>query len=61
MQGALEAFGRIDSIVHSAGIFWPKPFPESPVASLDEQWRVNVRAPYAITHAAQAHLGPAPR
>ena len=51
------AFGRIDCIVHSAGIFWPKPFPESPVESLDEQWRVNVRAPYAITHAALEHLG----
>ena len=58
VQGALEAFGRIDSIVHSAGIFLPKPFPDSPVASLDEQWLVNVRAPYAITHAAQAHLEP---
>jgi NAD(P)-dependent dehydrogenase (short-subunit alcohol dehydrogenase family) len=58
VQGALDAFGRIDSIVHSAGIFAPKPFPESPVESLDEQWRVNVRAPYAITHAAQAHLQP---
>ena len=58
VQGALEVFGRIDSIVHSAGIFEPKPFPDSPVASLDEQWRVNVRAPYAITHAAQAHLQP---
>jgi NAD(P)-dependent dehydrogenase (short-subunit alcohol dehydrogenase family) len=58
VQGALGAFGRIDSIVHSAGVFYPKPFPESPVASLDEQWRVNVRAPYAITHAAQAHLEP---
>jgi NAD(P)-dependent dehydrogenase (short-subunit alcohol dehydrogenase family) len=56
VQGALEAFGRIDSIVHSAGIFLPKPFPDSPVASLDEQWLVNVRAPYAITHAAQEHL-----
>jgi NAD(P)-dependent dehydrogenase (short-subunit alcohol dehydrogenase family) len=58
VQDALDAFGRIDSIVHSAGIFEPKPFPESPVESLDEQWRVNVRAPYAITHAAQAHLQP---
>jgi NAD(P)-dependent dehydrogenase (short-subunit alcohol dehydrogenase family) len=58
VQGALDAFGQIDSIVHSAGIFEPKPFPESPVSSLDEQWRVNVRAPYAITHAAQAHLRP---
>jgi NAD(P)-dependent dehydrogenase (short-subunit alcohol dehydrogenase family) len=58
VEAALQAFGRIDSIVHSAGIFEPKPFPESPVESLDEQWRVNVRAPYAITHAAQAHLEP---
>ena len=44
-------------IVHSAGIFWPKPFPESPVESLDGQWAINVRAPYAITHAAFEHLG----
>ena len=58
VEAALHAFGRIDSIVHSAGIFEPKPFPESPVESLDEQWRVNVRAPYAITHAAQPHLEP---
>ena len=56
VQGALDAFGQIDSIVHSAGIFLPKPFPESPVSSLDEQWLVNVRAPYAITHAAQQYL-----
>jgi NAD(P)-dependent dehydrogenase (short-subunit alcohol dehydrogenase family) len=53
---ALEACGRIDSIVHSAGIFWPKPFPDSPVESLDAQWAINVRAPYAITHAAEPHL-----
>ena len=52
-----DACGRIDSIVHSAGIFWPKPFPESPVESLDAQWAINVRAPYAITHAAFEHLG----
>jgi NAD(P)-dependent dehydrogenase (short-subunit alcohol dehydrogenase family) len=57
VQGTLDAFGRIDSIVHSAGIFWPKPFPESPVESLDAQWAINVRAPYAITHAAEPHLG----
>ena len=57
VQGALDACGRIDSIVHSAGIFWPQPFPESPVESLDAQWAINVRAPYAITHAACEHLG----
>jgi NAD(P)-dependent dehydrogenase (short-subunit alcohol dehydrogenase family) len=53
---AIAACGRIDSIVHSAGIFWPKPFPESGVESLDAQWAINVRAPYAITHAAFDHL-----
>jgi NAD(P)-dependent dehydrogenase (short-subunit alcohol dehydrogenase family) len=57
VQGALDGCGRIDSIVHSAGIFWPKPFAESPVASLDAQWAINVRAPYAITNAAFDHLG----
>jgi NAD(P)-dependent dehydrogenase (short-subunit alcohol dehydrogenase family) len=58
VEAAMRGLGRIDTIVHSAGIFDPKPFPESPVESLDEQWRVNVRAPYAITHAAQRHLEP---
>ena len=58
VEAALHAFGRIDSIVHSAGIFEPKPFPESPVESLDAQWLINVRAPYAITHAAFDHLEP---
>ncbi len=57
IEATLKAFGRIDSIVHSAGIFWPRPFPESPVESLDAQWAINVRAPYAITHAAEPHLG----
>ena len=61
VEAALHAFGRIDSIVHSAGIFEPKPFPESPVESLDAQWLINVRAPYAITHAAFEHLEPGSR
>ena len=58
VEAARHAFGRNDSIVHSAGIFEPKPFPESPVESLDAQWLINVRAPYAITHAAFDHLEP---
>jgi NAD(P)-dependent dehydrogenase (short-subunit alcohol dehydrogenase family) len=53
---ALAAFGRIDSIVHSAGIFWPKPLAEAPLEDFDMQWRVNVRAPYALTQAALPHL-----
>jgi NAD(P)-dependent dehydrogenase (short-subunit alcohol dehydrogenase family) len=53
----LDAFGRIDSLVHSAGVFWPKPLGEAPLEDFDMQWRVNVRAPYALTQAALPHLG----
>jgi glucose 1-dehydrogenase len=53
---ALDAFGALNVLVHSAGIFWPKPFGEAPLSDLDEQWRVNVRAPYALTQAALPHL-----
>lgn len=55
---ALEAFGGLDCLVHSAGIFRPRPLDRSPVSDLDEQWRVNVRAPYALTQAALPHLRP---
>jgi NAD(P)-dependent dehydrogenase (short-subunit alcohol dehydrogenase family) len=54
---ALSAFGAIDSIFHSAGIFWPNPLAEAPLEEFDMQWRVNVRAPYALTQAALPHLG----
>jgi NAD(P)-dependent dehydrogenase (short-subunit alcohol dehydrogenase family) len=52
----IDAFGRIDSIVHSAGIFWPSPLAGAPLEDFDMQWRVNVRAPYALTRAALPHL-----
>jgi NAD(P)-dependent dehydrogenase (short-subunit alcohol dehydrogenase family) len=54
---AVGAFGRIDALIHSAGIFWPKPLEEAPVEDFDLQWRVNVRAPYALTKVALPHLG----
>jgi NAD(P)-dependent dehydrogenase (short-subunit alcohol dehydrogenase family) len=54
---AVAAFGGIDSIVHSAGIFWPKPLSDAPLEDFDMQWRVNVRAPYALTKAALPYLG----
>ena len=49
---------RWTSLVHSAGIFWPKPFAEAPLEEFDQQCRVNVRAPYALTQAALPHLRP---
>ncbi len=58
VQMTMERFGAVDSIVHSAGIFWPKPFGEAPLEELDDHWEVNVRAPYALTQAALPHLRP---
>jgi NAD(P)-dependent dehydrogenase (short-subunit alcohol dehydrogenase family) len=57
VQETMERFGAVDSIVHSAGVFWPKPFGEAPLDELDGQWQLNVRAPYALTQAALPHLG----
>ena len=54
----LAAFGALNVLVHSAGIFWPKPFAEAPLEDFDMQFRVNVRAPYALTQAALPHLQP---
>jgi len=53
---ALEAFGAIDVLVHAAGIYLPKPFAETTTADFDLQWAVNVRAPFALTHAALPYL-----
>lgn len=52
----LSAFGGVDSIVHSAGIFWPNALGDAPLGDFDMQWQVNVRAPYALTQAALPHL-----
>jgi len=56
VSAAIEAFGRLDVLVHSAGVFWPKPFAQAPLEDFDTQFRVNVRAPYALTQAALPHL-----
>lgn len=52
----LAAFGSLDVLVHSAGIFEPMPFLETPIETFDRQWAVNVRAPYALTQAAVPHM-----
>lgn len=56
VAAALEAFGRVDVLVHSAGLFEPMPFPETSPESLDRQWQTNVRAPFLLTQAALPHL-----
>jgi NAD(P)-dependent dehydrogenase (short-subunit alcohol dehydrogenase family) len=41
----------LDVVVHSAGVYRRGPIDRSPLADLDDQWRVNARAPYALTKA----------
>jgi NAD(P)-dependent dehydrogenase (short-subunit alcohol dehydrogenase family) len=57
VEETLGAFGAITSLLHMAGIFLPRPLAEAPLEDFDLQWRVNVRAPYALTKAALPHLG----
>jgi NAD(P)-dependent dehydrogenase (short-subunit alcohol dehydrogenase family) len=57
VKAALDAWGRLDILVHAAGVFLPQPFATNTLDDLDLQWRVNVRAPFAITKAAISHLG----
>lgn len=58
VEQTVNAFGALNVLVHSAGIFWPKPFADAPLEDFDAQFRVNVRAPYALTQAALPHLRP---
>jgi NAD(P)-dependent dehydrogenase (short-subunit alcohol dehydrogenase family) len=47
--------GSIDIVVNAAGIFEVAPFDDS-LDNIDRQWRVNVRAPLRLTHAAIGEL-----
>lgn len=47
----LGALSRVDMLIHSAGMFAMGRVESAPVAELDEQYRVNVRAPYVLTQA----------
>lgn len=42
-------FGAIDILVHSAGIFFMGSVELAPLAELDQLFRINMRAPYALT------------
>jgi NAD(P)-dependent dehydrogenase (short-subunit alcohol dehydrogenase family) len=41
--------GRVDVLIHSAGIVRLGPAATAPVEDLDRQYRVNLRAPYLLT------------
>jgi NAD(P)-dependent dehydrogenase (short-subunit alcohol dehydrogenase family) len=56
VRAAVDAYGGIDVLVHSAGIFEPMPFTETTAESFDRQWHTNVRAPFLLTQRAAPHL-----
>jgi NADP-dependent 3-hydroxy acid dehydrogenase YdfG len=43
------AVGPVDLLVHSAGLIRIGSLADAPLADLDRQWAVNVRAPYQLT------------
>lgn len=49
VDDALEAFGGVNLLVHSAGLFIGGTMAEAPIEDLDQQYEVNVRAPYLLT------------
>jgi NAD(P)-dependent dehydrogenase (short-subunit alcohol dehydrogenase family) len=57
VERAMQAFGSIDVLVHSAGVFWPKPFAETSLGDLDAQWQLNVRVPFELSQTALPYLG----
>lgn len=42
-------FGRLDILIHSAGIYDDGKIEETPIASLDDQLKTNVRSPFRLT------------
>jgi NAD(P)-dependent dehydrogenase (short-subunit alcohol dehydrogenase family) len=51
----MQRFGQLDILVNAAGIFRPAPATEA-LGTFDEEWQINVRAPFALTTAALPHL-----
>lgn len=44
-----ERFGRVDLLIHSAGVFASARMERARIEDFDLQYRVNVRAPYLLT------------
>jgi NAD(P)-dependent dehydrogenase (short-subunit alcohol dehydrogenase family) len=50
------AAGRLDVLVHAAGLLTSGPVATTPIAELDRQHQVNLRAPYLLTQGLQPAL-----
>jgi len=57
----VAAFGRLDILVNNAGIFRAGSIEALTVADFDETIAINVRAVFAASRAAAAHMGPGGR
>lgn len=50
LAASLTSAGRgVDVLVHAAGVIYPAPLASAALADVDRQYRVNVRAPLALT------------
>jgi 3-oxoacyl-[acyl-carrier protein] reductase len=54
---AVAAFGRLDILVNSAGIWRVAPIDALSLADFDETMDVNLRAPFVTSKAAAVHMG----
>ncbi|MBZ9854609.1 SDR family oxidoreductase [Mesorhizobium sp. CA13] len=57
VDDAASAFGRLDILVNSAGIWRAAPVDTLSLADFDETMEVNLRAPFVASKAAVAHMG----
>ncbi len=48
---AVEAFGLLHGIVHTASLFDPRPLEDTSIDCLDLHWKTNVVAPMMMTSA----------
>jgi NAD(P)-dependent dehydrogenase (short-subunit alcohol dehydrogenase family) len=56
VAATMARFGRIDAVVNSAGINPMARLLDADEAPIDQQWRVNVKAPLRLIRAAWPHL-----
>lgn len=53
-------YGRVDILIHSAGVVMLSNFLESKIEDLDLQYRINLRAPYILTKSILPFMVPGP-